>query len=114
MKQDRAGPCHTCGVDRGGTPSCLLGLILEGHPWWWRAWHLRTASTSKGGWLKTASRKGSCPSGHQGLMSGNLGCGKVGPGGRVKLRVQGVSMTRIFTSKPREGSYKEGESKMEE
>lgn len=47
-------------------------------------------------------------------MSGNLGCGKVGPGGRVKLRVQGVSMTRIFTSKPREGSYKEGESKMEE
>ena len=47
-------------------------------------------------------------------MSGNLGCGKVAPGGRAKLRVQDLSMARIFTSKPREGSYKEGESKMEE
>lgn len=35
-------------------------------------------------------------------------------GGRVKLRVQGPSMARIFTDKPRDSSYREGESTMEE
>lgn len=34
-------------------------------------------------------------------------------GGRVKLRVQGPSMAGIFTDKPRDSSYREGESTME-
>lgn len=35
-------------------------------------------------------------------------------GGRVKLKLQCLSMARIFSNKPREGVGKEGESKMEE
>ena len=84
----------------------MLGLILEGHLWWGRAWHLRTSSSSNPGLLRTEPRTETCSSGHQGLMVRNLGCGMVAPGGRVKLRV--------FTNKPRKDSCEEGKSKVEE
>lgn len=71
------GPCHARGCTEAGHLSCML----EGQRGGEDSVQGTTTAPNQGE-LKTAPGTGTCPSGRQGLMSGNPGCGK------VPLRVQ--------------------------